>query len=82
MFCGFCLIGSAGHGESLKTGGISVIPHVQSEEMRYRREPDRSLGARVQLFLQNQGEQTLVLGPETRVLVGGKTPEQLLQREE
>ena len=82
VLIGSCVVGSASQGEPLKAAGITVIPHLQSQVMRYRREPDRSLGARVQLFLQNQGEQTLVLGPETRVLVGSKTPEQLLEREE
>jgi hypothetical protein len=39
--------------------GITVTPHVQSVELRYRREPDRSLGARVQLFLRNEGMERL-----------------------
>jgi hypothetical protein len=30
---------------SIDLRGIAVVPHIQSSAMRYRREPDRSLGA-------------------------------------
>ena len=55
-----------------------VAPRLQSSEMRYRREPDRSLGAWVQLFLVNSGSSPLSLSPRTPVLLRGKTPEELL----
>lgn len=58
--------------------GISVVPHIQSSEMRYRREPDRSLGAWVQLFLVNCGPTHLNLSPQTPIRVRDKTPEELL----
>ncbi len=66
----------------LELRGIAVIPHVQSTEMRYRREPDRSLGARVQLFLVNEGASALRITPETPVHLRGKTPDALLAAEE
>jgi hypothetical protein len=47
--------------------------------MRYRREPDRSLGAWVQLFVVNQGESALNLDIATPVYLRSKTPEQLLE---
>jgi hypothetical protein len=67
----------AGDG-SLGLRGVAVVPHVQSTEMRYRREPDRSLGAWVQLFVVNNGESTLRLSAETPVRLRGNTPEELL----
>jgi len=66
----------------LELCGTTVIPHVQSTEMRYRREPDRSLGARVQLFLVNGSGSTLRITPETPVHMRGKTPDALLAAEE
>lgn len=69
-------------GAEIAVEGVTVTPHVQSAEMRYRQEPDRSLGARVQVFLRNTAGQPLSLGPETLVLVRGKTPEQLLAADE
>ncbi len=62
--------------------GVTVTPHVQSKEMRYRREADFSLGARVQLFVRNAGEKTLTLTPDTEIHLRGQTPEQLLSNEE
>ena len=53
-----------------------VIPHTQSTEMRYRREPDRSLGARVQLFLVNEGPSAIKITPEIPVRLRGKTPDE------
>ena len=67
---------------ALALAGTAVIPHVQSTEMRYRREPDRSLGARVQLFLVNEGASALRITPETPVHLRGKTPDELLAAEE
>jgi len=66
----------------LELRGTAVIPHVQSTEMRYRREPDRSLGARLQLFLVNEGSVAIKITPETPVLLRGKTPDALLAADE
>ncbi len=67
-----------GGDSSLDLRGIAVVPHIQSEEMRYRREPDRSLGAWVQLFLVNRGSSPLSLSPHTLVRLREKTPDELL----
>ncbi len=58
--------------------GVTVVPHIQSSEMRYRREPDRSLGACVRLFVANNGPSALRLSTETPVRLRNKTPEELL----
>ena len=52
---------------SIDVRGVAVVPHRQSTEMRYRREPDLSLGAWVQLFLVNNGSSPLGLNPQTPV---------------
>ena len=62
--------------------GTSVVPHQQSTELRYRREPDRSLGARVQLFLRNTGPDELRLSADTPIRLRDKTPEELLAADE
>ncbi len=86
--CALALAGGlAGHGlagfaQSLELRGVNVVPHVQSSEMRYRREPDFSLGARVQVFLQNAGGTTLSLPPGADVRLRDHTPEELLRSDE
>ena len=66
----------------LELRGTSVIPHSQSTTLRYRREPDRSLGARVQLFLVNEGATSLSLPAATPLTLRGKTPDELLAGDE
>ncbi len=66
----------------LELRGTSVIPHSQSTTLRYRREPDRSLGARVQLFLLNEGATSLSLPAATPLTLRGKTPDELLAGDE
>lgn len=73
---------AADSSSQLELSGLSVIPHVQSREMRYRREPDFSLGARVQLFLRNAGTADLSLAPDKVIRLRGKSPEQLLTDDE
>jgi len=75
---GFIQSGAA----DLNLTGMAVIPHVQSTELRYRREPDRSLGARVQLFVLNAGPSTTQITRETTIRLRGKTPDQLLAADE
>ena len=73
---------AADSSSQLELSGLSVIPHVQSREMRYRRELDFSLGARVQLFLRNAGTADLSLAPDKVIRLRGKSPEQLLTDDE
>ena len=69
----------ANPGESpLDLRGVAVVPQFQSEAMRYRREPDRSLGAWVQLFLVNRGASPLSLNSQTPIRLREKTPDELL----
>ena len=67
---------------SLELAGISVVPHLQSRDMRYRREPDFSLGARVQLFLRNAGNKPLFFPADIPLHLRGRTPEELLRGDE
>jgi len=66
----------------LELRGTAVIPHIQSAEMRYRRKPDPSLGARVQLFLVNEGSTAIKITPEIPVRLRGKTPGELVAADE
>jgi len=54
--------------DPLERIGLSTIPHTQSSEMRYRRDPDPQLGARVQLFLCNRSTQSLDFDPARRAV--------------
>lgn len=50
--------------QSLKIAGMAVTEHQVSSEMRYRRPPDPTLSARVELFVQNPTDETIRLsGP-------------------
>jgi hypothetical protein len=69
-------------GADLVLDGVTVTPHVQSTVMRYRREPDFSLGARVQLFLRNTGDSELRLAPEAAIRLRGRMPDELLAADE
>ena len=77
---GLALVGARADGLQLQ--GLSVTPHLQSKEMRYRKEPDFSLGARVELFLCNTGSAVLRLAPEADIRLRGKSPEALLAADE
>ena len=68
-------------GSSLNIAGITVTPHVMAESMRYSRDPEPAVGARVQVFVRNdtaQDSQPLVLDSKTRILFDGKSPADLL----
>lgn len=67
---------------ALSLEGVHVVPHRQSTEMRYRRAADFSLGARVEIFLQNTSPNTLLIPTNARVRLRGRTPEELLQSDE
>lgn len=58
--------------------GLSVTPHHQSPNMRYRRAPDPELGARVELFLRHDGPAPLTMPSEFRALFDGRTPADMI----
>lgn len=66
---------------SLELAGARVTPHVMAAEMRYSRDPDPELGARVQLFVRNTGSSPVMLMPTSSIRVSGKTPEELLAQD-
>ena len=69
-----------GFTESLEIVGTTVTPHLMLDSMRYRVEPEPPDGARVQLFIQNSGNEAVTLDGETDVRFNGETPEALLKR--
>jgi len=78
-FCVGFWVASIALADQLVVEGIHVVPHVQSMEMQYRREPDFSLGARVELFLRNTSSEALTIPASTDIRLRGKTPEELIQ---
>jgi hypothetical protein len=58
--------------------GLSTTPHTQSPNLRYRRLPDLQLGARVELFLLNDGDTPSRLDPDSAVRFDGRTANELL----
>ena len=58
--------------------GVSTIPHTQSSELRYRRDPDPQWGARVPLFLRNRTTQSIALPADLPVRFRGQTANELL----
>ena len=72
----------AGAQEVVSLEGVHVVPHVQSTEMQYRRKPDFSLGARVEVFLKNSSQAPLEIPSTTEIRLRGRTPEELLKADE
>lgn len=66
----------------LELSGLTVTPHVLAPSMRYHKNPDLSLGARVQLFLRNTGPTPLAFSAETPLRFRGKTPAELLEADQ
>ena len=69
---------------ALSIAGMTVTPHMMVESMRYLREPEPAVGARVELFLRHdaqEGGAPLVLDGKSRLLFDGKTPADLLASE-
>jgi hypothetical protein len=62
--------------------GVTVTPHVQSRQMRYRKATNFSLGARTQLFIQNISESPLSLATGTNITFDGRSPGELLDADE
>ena len=68
--------------EMLHLEGVTVTPHLQSHEMRYRKKTDFSLGARTQLFIQNVSKSPLSLKPDTDIRLRDLTSKELLDADE
>jgi hypothetical protein len=68
--------------QGLQIAGLHIVPHLQSTEMKYRREPDFSLGARVEVFLRNASTQELTIPAATGIRLRGLTPAELLTSDE
>ena len=60
--------------ERIEIFSHSVIPHVQSHEMHYRRPADFNLGARVQIFIKNTGTEPLDLNQDSLISVNSTSP--------
>jgi len=82
IFCCLTISGATTRAELLSVEGVHVVPHQQSREMRYRQKTDFSLGARVELFLRNAAEDTLILPASLGVRLRGRTPSELLQSDD
>lgn len=66
---------------ALEIAGVTVTPHQQSSNLRYRRPPEPGgLGARVELFLFHPGPGTLSLSPEYPIRFDGMTPAERVTR--
>jgi hypothetical protein len=76
----FCPVSPAEAG--LEIEGVTVTPHLLAPSMRYARDPDPSLGARVQLFLRNSSDGALSLDAQTPIRFRGRSPEELLTEDE
>lgn len=66
-------------GVSLSIAGTNIVPHVQSPNLRWRKPADPELGARVELFIQNTGDDSLPITPDFECLFGGQSALQLLE---
>jgi len=73
---------TTGQGAVLSLDGTHVVPHLQSTEIRYRKAPDFSLGARVEVFLRNKSANTLTIPASTDIRLRGQTPDDLLKGDE
>jgi len=69
---------AATRADTLSVEGVHVVPHQQSHEMRNRQKADFSLGARVELFLRNDSEETLALPASVDIRLRGRRPSELL----
>ncbi len=73
----------AAHSDNPHLGmaGVSVTPHVMADSMRYAKDPEPAVGARVQLFLRNEdavNTEPLVMDKDSGIAFDGKTPVELL----
>ena len=82
ILCCLSVSGAAMWADALSVEGVHVVPHQQSQETRYRQKTDFSLGARVELFLRNTSEDTLVLPVSLDIRLRGRTPSELLESDD
>ena len=75
-------VSDTSHGEGVTLQGVTVTPHRQSQDMRYRKETDFSLGARTQIFVQNTSLSPVSVKPDTDIRLRGRTPKALLEADE
>ena len=57
--------------------GTNVTPHMVAKSMRYHHDPEPASGARVHLFLYNNGSESLAITNQTRVCFEGKFAQDL-----
>ncbi len=67
---------------TIELAGVAVTPHVIAPQMRYRRDPDPELGARVQLFVHNRGRDKLKFTPESVIRLRDTSPDDLVARDD
>jgi hypothetical protein len=65
-------------GGKLELAGVTVTPHEIATALRYRRDPDPELGARVQLFLKNSTDRELSIPASLPVKFRGQAAADLL----
>jgi len=82
ILCWLGVSGATARADTFSVEGVHVVPHQQSPEMRYRQKTDFSLGARVELFLRNASQNTVVLPASVEVRLRGQTPSELLQSDD
>ncbi len=61
---------------SLELAGVTVTPHVQSSQLRWRRPPDPQRGVRAEVFLRNPGPDPVQLDGPTSIRCDGHPPSQ------
>lgn len=71
----FLLAPAIARPSTLDVEGVHVVPHVQSTEMRYRQKTDFSLGARVEIFVRNTSQTSVLLPADLPVQVRGRSPD-------
>jgi len=69
----------AGAKAELAVVGVNIVPHEMAPGMRYRRDPEPRLGARLQWMVQNVGSHTLILGTNARPRLNSRMAAELLE---
>jgi hypothetical protein len=76
------IVSSAPRAAQLEIVGRTVTPHILASAMRYAREPDSELGARVQLFVRNSSEHPIRLDASTPLTLRDRSPDELVASDE
>lgn len=74
--------GNAHAENQFELAGVTVTPHIIASQMRYRRDPDPELGARVQLFLHNRGSEPMRIRSDSEVTLGEVSPDELVANDQ